>query len=80
MPDSVSRHEDFPWSATLSRLYYQAVCFLLRGLFDRVNERFNQLRERGRKRLKETSREDYIKSKKKFYVPPPSLIFDDEDI
>jgi hypothetical protein len=37
------------------------------------------LRERGRKKLKETSREDYIKSKKKFYVPPPPLIFDDEE-
>jgi hypothetical protein len=79
MPDSVSRHEDFPWSATLSKLYYQVVCFILRGLFDKVNERFNQLRERGRKKLKETSREDYIRSKRKFYVPPPPLIFDEEE-
>jgi hypothetical protein len=79
IPDSVSRHESFSWSATLGRLYYQVVCFILRGLFDRVNERFNQLRERGRKRLKEIGREDYIKSKRQFYVPPPPLIFDDED-
>ena len=78
-PDSISRHEDFSWSKTLFKLYYHVVCLILRGLFDRVNERFNQLRERGKKRLREIGREEYIKSKKKFYVPPPPLIFDEED-
>jgi hypothetical protein len=72
VPESINRTEDLPWGRI--RISMGLSVFLLRGLFDRVNERCNQLREIGRKRLQEIGREAYIESKKKFYVPPPRLI------
>jgi len=73
VPDSVTRHEGI--SVPIG--FRMALgTFLSRGLHDRLNARFDRIREIGRKKLEEMSREAYMASKKKFYVPPPPLIFD----
>jgi hypothetical protein len=72
IPDTTSRHEDSSISKVKLQIWLSIL--ILRGMYDRVNERFLRLREIGRKRLEETGREAYIESKRKFYVPPPQLI------
>lgn len=78
VPESITKNENPP---SLSKIKYQIAIstFLLRGLYDRLNKRFNNIREIGRQKLNEIGRETYIKRKKKFYVPPPPLIFDEKD-
>ena len=74
LPESVTRHE----SVSVPIGFMMALgMFFLRGLYDRVNARFDRVREMGRKRLEETGREAYMASKKKLYVPPPPLIFEE---
>jgi hypothetical protein len=74
VPDSVTRHEDISVPIGFSMALRT---FLTRGLHDRLNARFDRIREIGRKKLDETGRETYIASKKKLYVPPPPLIFEE---
>jgi hypothetical protein len=78
IPESITRDENPP---PLSKIKYQIAIstFLLRGLYDRLNKRFNNIREIGRQKLNEIGIETYIEQKKKFYVPPPPLIFDEND-
>jgi transglutaminase-like putative cysteine protease len=75
LPDSTTISETLPISSV--RFQIAVSIFLLRGLYDRTNEHFIQLRKKGRKILDEMGKEVYIKSKKKFYVPPPRLVLDE---
>jgi hypothetical protein len=74
VPDSVTRHEGI--SVPIGLMMALGM-FFLRGLYDKLNARFDRVREIGRKTLQETKKDAYIASKKKFYVPPPPLIFDE---
>ena len=74
VPDTIRRLEDVNVSPIRRQMWMQTL--LMRGLFDRVNERWIQLRQLGEKRLTEVGREAYINKKKKLYVPPPKLIPD----
>jgi hypothetical protein len=71
LPDSLNSAETLPIGMVGSRM--KLGVFLLRGLFDHVVERFETVRDVGRTKLEEMGREEYIESKKKFYVPPPQL-------
>jgi hypothetical protein len=75
LPDSTTISETLPIASV--RFQIAISIFLLRGLYDRLNENFIQLRKTGRKMLDEMGKEDYMESKKKFYVPPPRLILDE---
>jgi hypothetical protein len=76
IPDSVRRNENPP---SLSRIKYSLAVstFFLRGLYDRLNARFDSIRAIGRKKLDEIGRETYISRKNKLHVPAPALIFDE---
>jgi len=76
IPESITRDENPP---PLSKIKYGLAIsvFFLRGLYDRLNKRFDDIRETGQQKLSLMSREAYIASKKKFFVPPPPLIFDE---
>ena len=76
IPDSITRSEDSPLPKL--RLKFGIGIVMLRGLYDKLCHRFDRLREIGQKRLEEMGREAYIASKKKFYVPPPQLLSDNQ--
>ena len=73
LPETVSRHETI--SVPLGLMMSLSILFV-RGLYDKLNARFDTVREMGRKKLDEKGREAYMASKKKLYVPPPPLIYD----
>jgi hypothetical protein len=72
IPDTVTRDESLPFANVRFKIALSVL--MLRGIYDRVNERFNQIRENGRKKLEEMGRDTYTTKKKKFYIPPPPLI------
>ena len=72
MPDTVSRSETLPWRRITAFMWFTT--FMLRGLYDRLSERTNQLREVGRKQLAVVGRETYINRKKKLFIPMPRLV------
>jgi hypothetical protein len=76
VPESVTRAETPP---PLSKIKYSMAIsvFFLRGLYDRLNKRFDDIREKGKQELTLVGRDEYIARKKKFYIPPPQLIFDE---
>jgi hypothetical protein len=75
IPESVTRHEVI--FAPVGLMMAFGMIFL-RGLYDKMNGRFDRVREIGRERLQKMGRDGYSASKKKFYVPPPPLISEDE--
>ena len=76
IPESITRDENPP-PVSKMKLQIALSVLLLRGAYDRVNDRFNKIREAGRKKLSEIGKEKYITRKKKLYVPPVPLIFDE---
>ena len=72
IPDTVTRHESLPFANVRFKIAFSVL--MLRGIYDRVNQRFNQIRKNGRKKLEEMGRDTYTAKKKKFYIPPPPLI------
>ena len=76
LPETIIRQED---PMDLSKAKYQIAfsVFILRGAYDRVNERFKNIREAGQKKLAEVGREVYKARKEKLSVPQPPLIFDE---
>lgn len=76
VPDTVTRDESI--SVPIGFMMALGMLFV-RGLYDRLNGRFDRIREMGRKSLEDMGREAYLGSKKKFYVPPPRLISEDEE-
>jgi hypothetical protein len=75
VPNTTSRRETIPVLGTSIRMKISYL--LLRGFYDKLNERFQQIREKGKMTLEEIGRETYIKRMKKLYIPPPPLIFDE---
>jgi hypothetical protein len=75
LPDSTTISETLPIASV--RFQIAVSIFILRGLYDRLNDHFIQLRKKGRKILDEMGKEAYMESKKKFYVPPPRLVLDE---
>jgi hypothetical protein len=73
LPETVKREEGINVNIGLTMALGM---FFLRGLYDRVNGRFDQIREMGRKKLEKMGREAYMASKKKLYVPPPPLVYE----
>lgn len=76
IPGSITRSEN---PKPMSKMKYKMALttFLLRGAYDRVNKRFNNIREAGRKKLEEIGKENYMARKRKLDVPSVPLIFDE---